>query len=106
VVHPCGAARIRGTYWGQEETPTGSAADLVINLEATWQMIAGALARWTAADLGDLIAIPPSLSEEEWQKCPGCTRQWIIWHVLEHEFHHGGELSLALGAHGLKAIYD
>ncbi len=34
------------------------------------------------------------------------TRQWIIWHVLEHEILHGGELSLALGTYGLKAIYD
>ncbi|MGI8507943.1 MAG: DinB family protein [Gemmatimonadaceae bacterium] len=92
--------------WGQEDRPVGSAAELVVNLEATWQMIAEALARWTAADLGDPVSIPLSLSAEEWQKTPGYTRQWIIWHVLEHEFHHGGELSLALGAYGLKAIYD
>lgn len=25
---------------------------------------------------------------------------WIIWHVLEHEIHHRGELSLALGMLG------
>lgn len=25
---------------------------------------------------------------------------WIIWHVLEHEIHHRGELSLALGILG------
>jgi uncharacterized damage-inducible protein DinB len=91
--------------WGQDDRPAASAAELVVALGATWQMIAGALARWTTADLGDPISIPPSLSEEEWQKVPGYTRQWIIWHVLEHEFHHGGELSLALGAYGLKAIY-
>ncbi len=91
---------------GQEGLHVGSAAELVVMLEATWQMIAGALARWTAADLGDPVSVPPSLSEEEWQKFPGYTRQWIIWHVLEHEFHHGGELSLALGMYGLKAIYD
>jgi len=33
------------------------------------------------------------------------TRQWIIWHVLEHEIHHGGELSLALGNYELEGIY-
>jgi uncharacterized damage-inducible protein DinB len=69
-------------------------------------MIEAPLARWTAADLGDPIAILPTLNEAEWQKSPGYTRQWIIWHVLEHEFHHGGELSLALGMYGLKAIHD
>jgi uncharacterized damage-inducible protein DinB len=28
------------------------------------------------------------------------TLRWIIWHVLEHEIHHRGELSLALGLLG------
>jgi uncharacterized damage-inducible protein DinB len=92
--------------WGQADRTVGSASELIVKLEATWQMIAGALTRWSAADLGDPISIPSSLSEEEWQRPSGYTRQWIIWHVLEHEFHHGGELSLALGAYGLKAIYD
>jgi len=32
------------------------------------------------------------------------TREWIVWHVLEHEIHHGGELSLALGGYGLQGI--
>ena len=31
------------------------------------------------------------------------SRQWIIWHLIEHELHHGGELSLTLGVHGLAA---
>jgi uncharacterized damage-inducible protein DinB len=92
--------------WGREDRPAPSAAELVVALGSTWRMIAGALARWTTADLGDPIPIPHSLGEAEWRKPPGYTRQWIIWHVLEHEFHHGGELSLALGMHGLKAIYD
>ena len=26
--------------------------------------------------------------------------QWIIWHVLEHEIHHRGELSFILGTLG------
>ena len=26
--------------------------------------------------------------------------QWIIWHVIEHEIHHRGELSLILGILG------
>jgi uncharacterized damage-inducible protein DinB len=28
------------------------------------------------------------------------TLRWITWHVLEHEIHHRGELSLALGLLG------
>lgn len=29
---------------------------------------------------------------------------WIIWHVLEHEIHHRGELSLALGLLGREGL--
>jgi uncharacterized damage-inducible protein DinB len=32
------------------------------------------------------------------------TRGWIIWHVVEHDLHHGGELSLTLGMHGVPAL--
>ena len=32
------------------------------------------------------------------------TRQWVIWHLIEHDLHHGGEISLTLGAHELTAI--
>jgi uncharacterized damage-inducible protein DinB len=31
------------------------------------------------------------------------SRAWVVWHVLEHDLHHGGELSLTLGMHGLQA---
>jgi uncharacterized damage-inducible protein DinB len=34
------------------------------------------------------------------------TVQWILWHVHEHEIHHGGELSLALGGLGVQGVYD
>ena len=32
------------------------------------------------------------------------TRQWVIWHLLEHDLHHGGEISLTLGANGIQAL--
>lgn len=30
--------------------------------------------------------------------------RWIIWHVLEHEIHHRGELSLILGMLGREGL--
>ena len=96
-------------HWDPEDKewqPVREAAELVAGLESTWQMIEDALARWTPADLGHLFPTPASLSEEEQRIFRARTRQWIIWHVLEHEILHGGELSLALGMYGLKAIYD
>ena len=99
-------APIASWGWDQDERPVGEASELIVKLEATWHMIAEALARWTPANLGDRISVPSSLNEEERQRFSELTRQWIIWHVLEHEILHGGELSLALGTYGLKAIYD
>jgi uncharacterized damage-inducible protein DinB len=29
---------------------------------------------------------------------------WVIWHVLEHEIHHRGELSLVLGLLGRQGL--
>jgi uncharacterized damage-inducible protein DinB len=31
------------------------------------------------------------------------TRQWVIWHLIEHDLHHGGEISLTMGMYRLKA---
>jgi uncharacterized damage-inducible protein DinB len=84
--------------WDEEGEPLRSAAELVVGLKATWQMIQDALARWTTADLG--LVFPHPL-REDW---PARSRQWIIWHVLEHDIHHGGELSSILGAHDLAAV--
>ena len=82
------------------------AAELVAGLESTWSMVDGALARWTVNDLGHTFSPPAVLSEAERNAFGELTRQWIIWHVFEHEIYHGGELSLALGEYGLAGIYD
>jgi len=82
------------------EDPLHSAAELVAGLERTWQMIQDALAHLTAADLEQVI---PTRSWDG-QERPGRSRQWMIWHVLEHDIHHGGEISSILGAHGLAAV--
>jgi uncharacterized damage-inducible protein DinB len=77
--------------------------------EKSWHMIAGAMNRWTSADLEQLISAPAShqawLRSRGEEEEPPHTRQWIVWHVMEHEIHHGGELSLALGTHGLEGFY-
>jgi uncharacterized damage-inducible protein DinB len=89
----------------EEEQPAHDAAELVAAFESTWQMIEDALARWVPTDLGYVVPQPAFLSEGERKVFVNLTRQWIIWHVLEHEIHHGGELSLALGGLGLPGVY-
>ena len=87
------------------DPPRLASSELVAGLTSTWAMIADALARWTPANLEQVFAAPAVLSEEEQEMYGEATRQWIIWHVLEHEIHHGGEISLILGMHGLAGIY-
>lgn len=86
--------------WDKDGQPTRSAAELVTGLEMSWQMIQNALANFTPADLAQTFQYPYPGKENRSQR----SRQWIIWHVLEHDIHHGGELSSILGAHGLAAV--
>lgn len=83
--------------WQDPDAPTRTAAELVNGLEATWRMIQSALARWTPDDMARPF-------EREWHgEVAVLTRQWIIWHLIEHDLHHGGEISYSLGMHGLTA---
>lgn len=79
--------------------------ELTSALESTWQMINTALSRWTAADLAQEFSPPSVMSAEEQEAFGPWTRQEIVWHVLEHEITHGGELSQVLGGLGLDGVY-
>jgi uncharacterized damage-inducible protein DinB len=35
---------------------------------------------------------------------PSRSRQWIVWHLVEHDVHHGGEISFSLGMHGVAGL--
>lgn len=84
-----------------EEATKREAAEIVRGLETTWELIASRLAKWTPADLMTEFQRPvPNDAGER----PKHTRQYIIWHVLEHDLHHGGEISFSLGMHGLAGI--
>jgi uncharacterized damage-inducible protein DinB len=80
--------------WEDSDQPARSASELVGGLQTTWNVIDDALHRWTFADLEETLRGEEGIY----------TRQWVIWHLLEHDLHHGGELSFSLGMHGLAAI--
>lgn len=84
--------------WDDDDMPPRTAGELVYGLESTWRVVRDALWRWTAADLPQIFEHPRLGQQRTY------TRQWIIWHVLEHDLHHGGELSFALGMHGLAGL--
>lgn len=93
----------------RDEQVVYQAPELVALFEKSWHVIAGAMSRWPSADLEQLISAPAShqawLRSRGEEEEPPHTHQWIVWHVMEHEIHHGGELSLALGIHGLEGFY-
>ena len=84
--------------WDVQGAPPRSASELVSGLESTWQMIQRALTRWTPANLDDVFV------DGEGEQAPHITRQAIIWSTIKHELHHGGEISLTLGAHNVEAL--
>jgi uncharacterized damage-inducible protein DinB len=94
-------------HWEEEEEGKSvhSAAELVAGLEATWGMIERVLNRYTVADLGQVFDPPASLSEAERQVFGPSTRQEILFHVLRHDIHHGGELAVGMGGHHLPTIW-
>jgi uncharacterized damage-inducible protein DinB len=83
--------------WWAPGAPARTAADIVGGLEVTWGMLQDALARWTPEELAR--PFPVTL----YGQARIVTRQWVVWHLLEHDLHHGGELAYMLGMHGLPA---
>ena len=84
--------------WDREGMPERSAAELIHGLEATWQGMQEIIARWTPADWQQTYP-----GDDDDSEPATITRQWVIWHLIEHDLHHGGEISLTLGMHGLPA---
>lgn len=84
--------------WDEKEAPARSAAELLDGLATTWEMVRDALAHWTPADLD--YVFEGTYNDRPYR----LTRQWVIWHVIEHDLHHGGEVSFTLGTHQLTAI--
>jgi len=84
--------------WGQRESPARSAEELARGLDETWAFIEARLRRWTPADCAQMFS-------DEWEgQTYELSRSWVIYHVLEHDLHHGSEVSLILGMHGLRGI--
>jgi uncharacterized damage-inducible protein DinB len=77
------------------EIPSGT--ELVHGLEITFRAWQRCLQRWTPEDMEHIF------KGERWGKPYELSRQWVTWHVIEHDLHHGGELSFSLGVHGLAA---
>lgn len=82
---------------GQPEKPAIAAGAICDALNKSWADVRACLERWTDADLDASFQRPrPNARGER----PWRDRRYIVWHVAEHDVHHGGEISLTLGVHG------
>lgn len=82
------------------DAPVPTAAELARGLDRTWQFLARCLSRWTSDNLRQTF---PDVGEDG--QPIEVSRAWVVWHVLEHDLHHGGELSLTLGITGIPAAF-
>jgi uncharacterized damage-inducible protein DinB len=83
-------------YIGALQAPVPIGAELAEGLNRTWRLMADCLARWSLADMRQTFG-----NEEDGE----ASRAWVVWHVLEHDLHHGGEISLTLGMRGVDAEF-
>jgi uncharacterized damage-inducible protein DinB len=85
--------------WDEPDAAARTADELVRGLDLTWNMMADRIARWSDADMQQTF-------KDDWDgEEVHLSRAWIVWHVLEHDLHHGGEVSLTLGMHGIPAQF-
>lgn len=82
-----------------------SPAEIVSLVETSGDVIARTLATRTSVDLTQVFDLPATATAEDRERFGPTTRQWIMFHVLRHDLHHGGELALAMGTYGLDTIW-
>lgn len=85
--------------WEDDETRPRSADELRWVLDASWQVVADCLARWTIDSLGETAE--RTLGDGRRQPH---SRASVLNRLFSHDAFHAGEISQLLGLHGLPAI--
>jgi uncharacterized damage-inducible protein DinB len=81
--------------WEDDENHPRASDEVVAALENTWEAVASCLERWSEAGLAAPFTRDRSHSPQTGR------RDWVVWHLIEHDLHHGGEISSILGSNGL-----
>jgi uncharacterized damage-inducible protein DinB len=84
--------------WEDDENHPRDAGELIEALSRTWAVLEECLKRWNRDDLA---------VEFQRTRPTGTTtlsRLWVLWHLLEHDLHHTGEISQILGSHGIDGL--
>ena len=81
----------------RDDDPPLTADELIDGLETTWVVMQEIAAGWTAEQWAETFTAVDDYGEWTF------SRAWVVWHLIEHDLHHGGEISLTLGSHDVKA---
>jgi uncharacterized damage-inducible protein DinB len=87
-----------GEGWEDDLTHPRQAGELIFALESSWKIVEACLERWTPAMLQD------EFRREVDGKIQLHSRQSVIMRLLTHDAYHAGEISQALGMHGLPEV--
>lgn len=90
---------VSGEGWEDDLSTPRTAAEVVGALETTWRIVAGVLERWTPEMLDVAFTRIGGDGREQVH-----TRQSVLMRMLSHDAYHAGEISVALGNHGLTAV--
>ena len=81
--------------WDEDDGAIKDAPELVRRLEISWHLVENKLKSWSVADLPRVYPLPYG------GKTYAVSRQWVLWRIMAHDLHHGGEIALMLGEQGI-----
>ena len=82
--------------WGEVNSEINdNAIELVNWLELSWEMIETNLSNWTVEDLS--WSYPQPYGGKTYE----VSRQWVLWRIMSHDIHHGGQISVLLANQGI-----
>lgn len=93
-----GAAELFDRVCAREEKvpENADASQLCAWLEETWKIVEGVLNKWS------IESLTQSFRQPYGDKVYAVSRQWVIFRILLHDVHHGGQISELLTMQGLE----
>lgn len=85
--------------WDDPGAPSRSAPELLAGFDLTMRVITGCLSRWTGSDMQRTFTLDEDGKRSE------LSRSYVVWHMLQHDLMHGGEVAITLGANGISVPY-
>lgn len=87
---------IEDAGWEDDERHPRTAAEIADAFHVTWALVEACVDRWTS---DEITAVIPQRGADR-----STTRGWVLWHLMEHDAHHGGAISVVLGINGLPGL--